>query len=325
MKLKVKAAIAAVAAISTLAATPAFASGNAHSQSARKDTSPSTQVNPYDAINAAAERDPITVTPLREGVYLLQGSGGNIGVLPSEDGAFMVDAGVDVSREKMESALQGLGVSRIGELVNTHWHFDHTGGNSWVHEHGAEIIANPGTLSNLSRGIRVYEWSHTFPPVVAAARPTVTISSEKTYTVDGQSVRLRSYDPGHTDGDLSAYFATSNVLFTGDTFWNGLYPFIDWEVGGNIDGAIEEANQNIAMADDDTIVVPGHGPVGTRADLVEFRDMLVGIRNRVADLKGKGLTVEQTIAAKPTQPFDAEFGQGLIGPDLFTTLVYRTV
>ncbi|GAA3063508.1 MBL fold metallo-hydrolase [Streptomyces glomeratus] len=342
-----KAAIAAVLAACSLGAPPTLASGSTPPPSVQEtpnrvinaagapptlapgSTPPPSpqkeQKNPYDVLNAAAARDPITVTPLRGGVYLLQGSGGNIGVLPSKDGAFMVDAGIAVSRQKMESALNKLGATRIRYLVNTHWHFDHTGGNSWVHEHGAEIIATPNTLRNLSKTIRVAEWVHTFTPVPAAARPTVTVASEKTFTVGGQPVRLRPYSPAHTDGDLSADFTRADVLFTGDTFWNDLYPFIDHETGGSIDGTIRAANQNIAMVGDGTIVVPGHGPVGRRADLVEYRNMLVGIRNRVADLKGRGLTVEQTIAAKPTQPFDAKWGQGIIGPDLFTKLVYLGV
>ncbi|GAA3885059.1 MBL fold metallo-hydrolase [Streptomyces sp. NPDC003631] len=315
-----KAAIAAVLAACSLGAPPSLASSSTPPPSAQEK-----QKNPYDVLNAAAARDPITVTPLRGGVYMLQGSGGNIGVLPSRDGAFMVDAGIAVSRQKLESALQKLGASHIRYLVNTHWHFDHTGGNSWVHEHGAEIIAAPNTLRNLSETIRVVEWAHTFTPVPAAARPTVTVASEKTFTVDGEPVRLRPYSPAHTDGDLSVDFTRADVLFTGDTFWNDLYPFIDHETGGSIDGMIRAANQNIARVGDGTIVVPGHGPVGRRADLVEYRNMLVAIRNRVADLKGRGLTVEQTIAAKPTQPFDAKWGQGIIGPDLFTKLVYRGV
>ncbi|MFF3559483.1 MBL fold metallo-hydrolase [Streptomyces sp. NPDC002574] len=315
-----KAAIAAVLAACALGAPPAFASGGTAPPSPQNG-----QKNPYDVINAAAARDPITVKPLRGGVYLLQGSGGNIGVLPSRDGAFMVDAGIAVSRQKMESALRKLGASRIRYLVNTHWHFDHTGGNGWVHSRGAEIISTPNTLRNLSTTIRVVEWAHTFTPVPAAARPTVTVASEETFTVKKEPVRLRPYGPSHTDGDLSADFTRADVLFTGDTFWNGLYPFIDHETGGSIDGMIRAANQNIAMVGAHTIVVPGHGPVGKRADLVAFRNMLVAVRNRVADLKGKGLTVQQTVAAKPTKSFDAEWGQGVIGPDLFTQLVYRGV
>ncbi|MGW5059603.1 MBL fold metallo-hydrolase [Streptomyces sp. NPDC004096] len=321
-----KAAIATVLAACSLGAPPSLASGSTPPPSVQEQ-----QKNPYAVLNAAAARDPITVTPLRGGVYLLQGSGGNIGVLPSKDGAFMVDAGIAAAsgsrapRQRLENALQKLGASRIRYLVNTHYHWDHTDGNIWVHEHGATIVATPNTLRNLSKSIRVVEWAHTFTPVPAAARPTVLVASEKTFTVHGEQVRLRNYSPAHTDGDLSAYFTRANVLFTGDTFWNDLYPFIDHEAGGGIDGMIRAANQNIAMVDDSTIVVPGHGPVGRRADLVEYRNILVAIRHRVADLKARGLTVEQTIAAKPTQPFDAKWGQGIIGPDLFTKLVYGGV
>ncbi|POX58644.1 MBL fold metallo-hydrolase [Streptomyces sp. Ru62] len=331
----------AVVTACALSASPALASDDAHPLGAYDIIAPPTlepgnlgvlsaqneQKNPYDVINAAAARDPITVTRLRGNVNPLQGSGGNIGVLPTGDhGAFMVDAGVAVSRQKMEKTLKKLGVSHIGDLVNTHWHFDHTGGNSWAHEYGARIIATPNTLRDLSSTIRVEEWSHTFTPVPPSARPTVTVASERTFSAGDQPVQLRPYSPpGHTNGDLSAYFTKANVLFTGDTYWNGLYPFIDWETGGSIDGMIQDANQNIAMVGGNTIVVPGHGPIGKRADLVQYRHMLVSIRNRVADLKHQGLTVEQTVAAKPTQPFDAKWGKGLIGPDLFTKLVYRGV
>jgi glyoxylase-like metal-dependent hydrolase (beta-lactamase superfamily II) len=276
------------------------------------------QNTPFDVINADAARAPINVTPLRGGVNLLQGSGGNIGVLANKDGAFMVDTGISVSRPKLEGALQKLGASRIKYAVNTHWHWDHTDGNGWVHEHGAVLVAHPNTLRHLGETIRVEEWGHTFTPLAADARPTLLVDSEKTLTVGGEPVRLRPYGPSHTDGDLSVYFAKAD-----DTWWNGLYPFIDYKGGGNIDGMIQAANQNIEMAGDGTIVVPGHGPAGKRPDLVEYRDMLVAIRKRVAELKGRGLTLEQTIAAKPTALFDAKWGQAIISPALFTTLVYR--
>jgi glyoxylase-like metal-dependent hydrolase (beta-lactamase superfamily II) len=283
------------------------------------------QRTPYDIINADAAKSPISVTPLRGGVNLLQGSGGNIGVRPGKDGAFMVDAGIAVSRQKMEAALQKLGASHVSYAVNTHWHWDHTDGNPWVHEHGAVLIGHPNTQRHLGETIWVEEWGHTFTPLPADARPTLLVTSEKTLTFDGEPVRLRAYEPSHTDGDLSVYFTKADVLFTGDTWWNGLYPFIDYVGGGGIDGMIQAANQNIALAGDNTIVVPGHGPAGKRADLVEYRDMLVAIRKRVADLKAQGLTLEQTIAAKPTAAFDAKWGQAVISPTLFTTLVYRGV
>ena len=131
------------------------------------------------------------------------------------------------------------------------------------------------------------------------------------------------YKTAHTDGDLSVYFKNADVLATGDTFWNGVYPFIDYVEGGGIDGMIEAANANVAMTTDTTIIVPGHGPVADRKQLVAYRDMLVAIRKNVADLKAKGLTVDQVIAAKPTSEFDANWGQYVINPAFFTRLVYR--
>jgi glyoxylase-like metal-dependent hydrolase (beta-lactamase superfamily II) len=142
---------------------------------------------------------------------------------------------------------------------------------------------------------------------------------------NGDTVHMRYYGPSHTDGDLSVYFPKADVLFTGDTWWNGLYPFIDYVAGGSIDGMIKAANANIGMVSEHTQVVPGHGPVGGRADLVEYRDMLVSIRNRVAELKQQGKSLQQVIAAKPTAPFDPKWGQSIISPDLFTTLVYRGI
>jgi glyoxylase-like metal-dependent hydrolase (beta-lactamase superfamily II) len=138
-------------------------------------------------------------------------------------------------------------------------------------------------------------------------------------------VRIRHYQHGHTDDDMSVYFAKANVLQTGDTFWNGMYPFIDYVTGGSIDGAIRAANANLAMAGNNTIVIPGHGPVGNRAQLIEFRDMLVAIRAKVAALKAKGNSLEQVLAAKPSASYDAKWGTSVINGALFTALVYRGV
>ena len=143
--------------------------------------------------------------------------------------------------------------------------------------------------------------------------------------MDGETVRIRHYEHGHTDGDMSVYFAKADVLQTGDTFWNGIYPFIDYVTGGSIDGAIRAANANLAMASDNTVVIPGHGPVGNRAQLMEFRDMLVAIRARIAALKARGNSLQQVLAAKPTASYDAQWGTSVINGALFTALVYRGV
>jgi len=280
---------------------------------------------PYAKINSATARAPIAVKELRGGVHVLFGSGGNIGALVGEDGIFMVDAGIAISRPKIEYALKELSDRPLRYMVNTHWHWDHADGNGWVHEDGATLVSSAQTARHLGETIRVEEWGHTFGPVPQGARPTLIVTADKTIPFDAESVRIRPYMDSHTDGDLSVYFTHADVLFTGDTWWNGLYPFIDYTEGGGIDGMIAAADENIRLVTAHTIIVPGHGPEGTRADLIEYRDMLVAIRGEVASLKKKGLSLEQVIAAKPTRGFDARWGQAVISPALFTTLVYRGV
>ncbi|WP_084582879.1 MBL fold metallo-hydrolase [Sphingomonas azotifigens] len=283
------------------------------------------QQTPYDTINAAAAASEITATPLRGGVVLLQGSGGNMVAMPGPDGLLMIDDGIALSKAKVEAKLHEIQPTGIRYAVNTHWHWDHTDGNVWVHDDGATIIAQANTARHFGETIRVVEWGHTFTPLPAGGRAAMLVAKEKTLAYGTDVIRLRAYMPSHTDGDLSAYFTRADVLLTGDTYWNGLYPFIDYVAGGSIDGMIAAADANIAMAGEKTIVVPGHGPLGTRADLIAYRDMLVTIRTNVAALKKQGKTLEEAIAARPTAAFDAKWGQMIISPALFTTLVYRGV
>ncbi|MET3528518.1 MBL fold metallo-hydrolase [Phenylobacterium koreense] len=281
--------------------------------------------SPYSDINQAAATSPITVYPLRGGVSMLEGSGGNIGVLADVDGMLLVDTGIAVSQAKIEAALAGLSKGPIRYAVNTHWHWDHTDGNAWVHRAGAEIVAARNAAEHLQQTLRVVEWEHTFTPVEAAARPAQTISAEKIIAMGDERVRIRPYHPGHTDGDLSVYFQRANVLVTGDTLWNGVYPFIDYVGGGGIDGAIRAAEANLTMSGPATIIIPGHGPVASRDDLKAFRDMLVEIRRRVASLKAQGKTLAEVQAAKPTADYDGKWGGSIINGELFTALVYRGV
>lgn len=280
---------------------------------------------PYAKINAAAATSSITVKPLRGGVSALYGSGGNIGALAGPDGIFMVDAGIRVSRPKIEAALKGISGKPLRYMVNTHWHWDHADGNAWVHEDGATIIASARTTRHMGETIRVEEWGHTFTPMEQGARPTMVVSSDKSMVFGDERIVIREYMHSHTDGDLSVYFSKADVLFTGDTWWNGLYPFIDYAEGGGINGMIAAADENIRLAGEHTIVVPGHGPEGGKTDLVAYRDMLVTIRDNIASLKKKGLTLEQVIAQRPTAAFDDKWGNAVISPALFTTLVYRGV
>ena len=280
---------------------------------------------PYELINRLAATSPITVHELRGGIYMLEGSGGNIGVLSGPDGKLMVDCGIAVSKVKIEEALARLGTAPLRYAINTHWHWDHSDGNAWVRLTGAQLIADAHTVHRLSESIRIEEWGHSFEPVPESALPNAPISGEKVIRLNGEIVRIRQYRPGHTDGDLSVMFERADVLQTGDTYWNGMYPFIDYVTGGDIDGTIAAANVNIALSSPRTLVIPGHGQIGDQKSLIAFRDMLVAIRARVAALKADGKSLEAVQAAQPTAEYDAVWGGSIISGSLFTALVYRGV
>ena len=309
----------AFAAALLLASATLFAARPAEGQE------PAHAESPVDKINAEAAKAQIDVKRLRGNIAVLSGSGGNISVLTSPEGKLMVDGGIGVSRARLSPAIDSLGATPVKYLINTHWHWDHTDGNDWLHANGATIIAHENTLKRLSETVRVEDWSHTFPPTPAGARPTVIVDTDKTIEFGGETLIIHYYGPCHTDSDMYVYFKKADVLAVGDTFWNGVYPFIDIVTGGSIDGMIRAANANIALATDHTLVVGGHGPVGNRAQLIEFRDMLAGIRKNVAKLKAQGKSLEQTIAAKPTARYDAKWGHFVIDPAFFTRLVYRGV
>jgi glyoxylase-like metal-dependent hydrolase (beta-lactamase superfamily II) len=277
------------------------------------------------AARKAGETANVTVQALRRNVSALIGSGGNIAVLPGGDGKLIIDSGYLGTRGKIAAALSSLSPDPIKHLVNTHWHFDHTDGNEWVHSAGATIIAHENTRKHLSTSTRVEDWNFTFPPSPAGAIPTDVFNADKTLHFNGATIALKYYGPSHTDGDVSAYFIEADVLHTGDTWWNGTYPFIDYSTGGNIDGMIRAAEANVARVTDKTIVIPGHGPIGNKSQLIEYRDVLAAVRDRVAALKGEGKSLNEIVAAKPTAAYDAKWGGFFINGEFFTRLVYKGI
>jgi glyoxylase-like metal-dependent hydrolase (beta-lactamase superfamily II) len=277
-------------------------------------------------IKDSAATSPITTYKLRNNISVLEGSGGNIAVLTGPDGKLLVDAGIGVSRPQLSKALADLGSEPIAHLINTHWHFDHADGNEWLHAAGAKIIAHENTRKHLSVVERVEDWDYNFLALPAKAIPSQVFARDHHLKLNGASLALKYYGPAHTDCDISVVFTEANVMHVGDTFWNGIYPFIDYSTGGSINGMIAASDANLAVAKNDTIIIPGHGkPVSNKAELQEFRDMLVAIRDNVGNLKKQGKTRDETVAAKPTAAFDAKFGQFVIDPGFFTRLVYEGV
>ncbi len=282
--------------------------------------------NLVDLIRDYAAKTPIKVHKLRGNVSILEGSGGNIAVLTGSDGKVFVDAGITASRPRILEAANDLSRDPITHLINTHWHFDHTDGNDWLNAEGAAIIAHENTHRRLMSAQRVEDWDFNFSPSPLAAVPTEVFSSEKTLSLSGSTLHLKHYDPAHTDSDISVNFGEADILHVADTYWNGIYPFIDYSTGGSIGGMIKATEANLAAVTDRTIVIPGHGaPVSNRAELSAYRDMLVAIHDNVARLKNQGRSLEDTIAAQPTSAFDAHWGQFVITPAFFTRLVYEGV
>ena len=281
--------------------------------------------SPVTIIRGAAATAQITVQKLRGGISVLSGSGGNIAVLAGADGKLLVDAGITASRSNIAQALAGISPEPVKHLINTHWHFDHTDGNEWLHSVGARIIAHTNTRKHLSTTTRVEGWNFTFRPSPAGALPTEVFNENLTLQLNGTTLALKYYGPCHTDSDISVEFTDFDILHVADSWWNGHYPFIDYSTGGSIDGAIRAAEANVARVTGKTIIIPGHGKVGDKSQLIEFRDMLVTIRDKIAALKKQGKSLDQVLAEAPTAAYDTKWGGFVINARTFTTLVYAGV
>lgn len=274
---------------------------------------------------AAGATAKISVRNLRGPVSVLMGSGGNIAVLTGKDGKVLVDSGYSTSKPQITEALASLTADPLTHLINTHWHFDHTDGNEWMHGAGATIVAQQKTKERLSTPQEIAAFNAHFPAAPVAAIPAETFAERLELKLNGEVLQLEHYAPAHTDTDAWIYFSHADVLHTGDTWFNGFYPFIDYSSNGSIDGMIAAADKTLKLVTPKTIIIPGHGPVGDRAGLDAYQQMLIAIRGKVADLKKQGKTLEETVAAKPSADYDSKWGGGFLPAPAFLALVYQGV
>jgi glyoxylase-like metal-dependent hydrolase (beta-lactamase superfamily II) len=256
-------------------------------------------------------------------VYMLIGAGGNIGLSVGEDGVLMIDDQFAPLTPKIQEAIGKLSSKPVRFLVNTHWHFDHTGGNQNFGNAGAIIIGHENVRKRLASGGEIAFLGMKINPEPSVALPTITYQSGTNFAVNGDELRVMYVPSAHTDGDSMIYFSKSNVIHMGDTFFNKIFPFIDYSSGGSVQGVIANADRVLKMAGDDTKIIPGHGPLATKADLKAFRDMLATVSGRIQKQVKAGKTLAQVIDSKPTKEFDEAWGKGFLNPQRFTEMLYK--
>ena len=258
-----------------------------------------------------------------DGVYILQGAGGNIGMSAGPDGVILVDDQYAALTDKIKAAIAAVNPGPIRFLVNTHWHFDHTGGNENFEKAGVVIVAHENVRRRMSVEQFMTSFAQAIPASPSGALPVVTFTDTVTFYYNGDSITAFHVAPAHTDGDVVVWFRHANVVHMGDTFFNGRYPLVDLKSGGAVNGLIAAADRVLGMANADTKIIPGHGALGDRAALTAYRTMLATVRDRIKAAIGAGRTLEQVQAAKPTAEFDAVWGNGRITPTLFVEILYQ--
>jgi glyoxylase-like metal-dependent hydrolase (beta-lactamase superfamily II) len=271
---------------------------------------------------AAAQRDyskvEIVTTRLTDSIYMLAGAGGTMGLSIGPDATFLVDDQFAPLTPKIAAAIARLTDKPVRFVLNTHWHGDHTGGNENLGKGGAIIVAHENVRKRMSTEQFTEFSQSTTPPSPAAALPIVTFSEGiVTFHLNGDEVRAIHMPNAHTDGDVVIHFVKNDVVHMGDVYWNGLYPLIDVSAGGSVDGTIAACDRALALMNERTRVIPGHGPLATPAELRAYRDMLATVAGRIKQMIAAGRSREEIAASDASKEFDAQWGVRFMNGEKF--------
>lgn len=264
----------------------------------------------------------IKTQKVAEGIYMLTGEGGNIGVSVGADGVFMIDDQFAPLSEKIKAAVAALSDQPIRFLINTHWHYDHTGGNERFANEGVTIVAHHNVRKRMAVDTAIAAFGSVVPASPKAALPALTFNDNLTLHLNGDEARVIHYKNSHTDGDSLIHFVNANVIHTGDLWFNGIYPFVDISSGGSVSGAIKTIKSILALADDATRIIPGHGPLGDKQAMRDYLAMLETVSGRMAKLIAAGKSIDEIVALKPNADYDETWGRNFLKPDMFLRILY---
>jgi len=271
------------------------------------------------------DNSPLKTISLSTNVFMFSGDGGNVTAVVDNGSTLLIDSGMDSRATELDGAVFKATMRPVTRLVNTHGHFDHIGGNVFLGSSGVTIIAQENVKKLLSSVQNVPFIGLRDGHYPAEALPSVTYASSMVLNQGTQQLTLANYGPAHTDGDTIIYISPANVAVVGDIFSNPFYPIIDLASQGSIDGMIQTVERILAQINDQTQIVPGHGPVARRAELEAYRDMLVVVRQRVERLVVAGKTIDEAVAAAPTKDFDEKWGSGYVTGEVFTKMVFTSL
>lgn len=276
--------------------------------------------------NAFSQQDFSTVeiktTKVTDGIYMLEGAGGNLGLCVGEDGTFLIDDQYAPLTEKILTAIREVTDQPVKYVFNTHWHGDHTGGNENFGKAGALLVAHEFVRARMSVEQFMSAFNSKVPASPAEALPVVTFSETVTFHLNNDEIQAVYAGPAHTDGDSFIYFKKANVIHTGDLYFSDGYPFIDQSSGGSLTGMIRAVDQILGLIDRDTRIISGHGSLKAVSDYKEFRDMLATVKSRISRLIQKSMSLQEVIEAKPTKDLDEQWGQSFMKPDDFVRIAY---
>jgi len=267
----------------------------------------------------------IETIPLRGGIYMLVGDGGNLGVSTGKDSVFLIDDQYAPLTPKIQAAIAEVAHKPIQFVFNTHWHLDHAGGNENLGNAGAIIVAHDQARLRMSTDHFVDLFQQTLPASPQVPLPVVTFNDTTTFHINGQTIHAFSVAPAHTDGDVVLHFKEADVIHTGDVYFNKIYPLIDVPGGGSFDGLIAAVDEILSRANDNTQIIPGHGPLSNRAEVLVYRDMLVDVGRRIKSAISQGMPLEKILASNPTAAYDAVWGQNYPTAEAFISNVYKAL